>query len=220
MSLVPSLPPPILSENYFRMTVTEFANLNIRYHSPSDLTPIISLLQIAKPLQEKLSGHPAYYFQNVSDPSKLYILGTWESAEKHTLEREDKGNQEVLQKFLPLLVAENPVNLMHIDVTFEGKGELGFTKGEGMEVVMYAVETKEKSEFEKKVGGGGGSGLEKQDVFGGWRVEREEEDKELFISIRAVDADILESNLESLKSRTPPKDDQHGERFYAKQLII
>lgn len=64
------------------MPVTELALLRLRLQDPP--SPTKSTFLEAKKKQSEYSGYPVTYLRQIEDPLSLYLLGGWESVEKHT----------------------------------------------------------------------------------------------------------------------------------------
>lgn len=126
--------------------------------------------------------------------------------------------EEVLELLMPFC-EKNAV--IHVDFELKRKKGLGFIDGNGAEVLIRSgSDIKEKDMIIAgeiaRVKGSLGNGLEKYEVFGGWSVEKEGN----YVSITAVDAGVLEGNLESKISQFPFEDDQYVSWFHAKQLVV
>lgn len=202
------------------MSVTELATVHFQPQFPPNLTSILTIIQKAKSFQERVSGFPAYYFQDILEPSRLYIIGTWESKAKHEAIYPSKGNQELLQLLMPFCVEKSPISVIHVDFELRGKEGIGSIDGDGVEVLIYSgIDTKEKDRVTGEIARVKGR-LEKHEVFCGWSVEEEEK----YVSIIAVHAGLLEGNLESKISRSPFEDHQYDVGkvfwFHAKLLSV
>jgi hypothetical protein len=70
------------------MTVTELAILPLIHpvtkEFPSLPSSLIKKLQTAKFVLQRESGHSFHYFQQLEDPSIIYILGSWDSVAAHS----------------------------------------------------------------------------------------------------------------------------------------
>jgi hypothetical protein len=64
------------------MPVTELALLRLKVQDPP--SPTKSTFLEAKKKQSEYSGYPVTYLRQIEDPLSLYLLGGWESVEKHT----------------------------------------------------------------------------------------------------------------------------------------
>ena len=64
------------------MPVTELALLRLKARDPSPSTK--STLLEAQEKQTKHSGYHVTYLRQIEDPLSVYLLGGWESVEKHT----------------------------------------------------------------------------------------------------------------------------------------
>jgi hypothetical protein len=85
------------------MTVTELAILPLTHPltKESHFLPssLIQKLLTAKSVLETASGHSFYYFQQIEDPSIIYILGAWDSVTAHHTFLPSSENQKLLELF-------------------------------------------------------------------------------------------------------------------------
>lgn len=83
------------------MPVTELAILPLTHRLTKECpilpTHLLQKLQTAKSVLETASRHSFYYFQQVEDPSIIYILGSWESVTAHWEFLPSPENQEMLE---------------------------------------------------------------------------------------------------------------------------
>jgi hypothetical protein len=96
------------------MPVTELALLRLKVQDPPSSTK--STFLEAKKKQSEYSGYPVTYLRQLEDPLSLYLLGGWESVEKHTGEGQWLS-LEVNQNLLAKLKDNVYVSWMfHLDV--------------------------------------------------------------------------------------------------------
>jgi quinol monooxygenase YgiN len=85
------------------MTVTELAILPLTHpltnDSPALPSALILKLLKARSVLESVSGHSFHYFQQVEDPSIIYILGSWDSVAAHGSFLPSSENQNLLELF-------------------------------------------------------------------------------------------------------------------------
>ena len=85
------------------MTVTELAILPLTHpltkDSPTLPNALIQKLVTAKSVLEAASGYSFNYFQQVEEPSIIYILGSWDSVDAHGAFLPSRENQNLLQLF-------------------------------------------------------------------------------------------------------------------------
>lgn len=83
------------------MTVTELAIFPLTHrltkNCPTLPSSLIQKLLIAKFALEAASGHSFYYFQQIEDPSIIYIVGAWDSIAAHHTFLPSPENQRLLE---------------------------------------------------------------------------------------------------------------------------
>ncbi|KAL6708408.1 hypothetical protein ACN47E_002671 [Coniothyrium glycines] len=95
------------------MPITEIALLGLLPGASIDDVHLRSKLARAKSLMQNYTGRSFYYFQQLEDPSQLYIFGEWDSLEQHM---EDFIPGPENQAILALLKDDLGVEwLQHID---------------------------------------------------------------------------------------------------------
>jgi len=207
------------------MPVVELATIYLQHSITTNHNDVKTILWKAKSVQEEASGFPAYYFQDMIDAKKLYIVGTWPSREAHMAFLPQKQNQEVLELLLPLCTKDNPFRLMHIDGQLKGTGDVGSVDWENMGVIMYGIEMRWKDKLEKNVLEEG-KGLHFSGQYercAGWSIEEEDEGKATFVLIKGTDEEpVLEGTLKDVSSQVSagPGDYgiEHWSWFRAKRL--
>jgi heme-degrading monooxygenase HmoA len=65
------------------MTITEIALLHLASSITVENADLRSALAHAKAVMEGYTGNNFYYFQQIEDPSYIYIFGEWESLDQH-----------------------------------------------------------------------------------------------------------------------------------------
>lgn len=85
------------------MPVTELAILPLTHaltkENLSLPSAVIQKLKIAKSVLEEASNYEFRFFQQIEDPSVIYIIGKWDSPEAHYAFLPSAKNQELLQLF-------------------------------------------------------------------------------------------------------------------------
>jgi quinol monooxygenase YgiN len=184
------------------MPVTEFAILPLKHPLTENSTippALLQKLQIAREVLEEASKYKFYYFQQIEDPSTMYIIGKWDSPEAHYTFLASPENQKLLELFKEDIYIEETngkiMQMWHLDDDV-------FAVPSGAEWVFTApviscnrhfVPKKNKPSFIEKFNEIRGL-LEKYTkpygVVGGWRIEKEDEEKEewvLFSGFESVD---------------------------------
>lgn len=197
------------------MPVTEFVVLSltkpVTSDSPTLPETVIQHLKEAKAVLESASGYGFRYFQQVEDPSKVYILGLWDSVTAHTTFIASPENQRLLEllKDEIFFTGERKITLWHLE------GDVfALDPSSGLKSVFTApviscnrhfVSTDRRVEFVTKFQEVR-SILEDYtkpfNVVGGWRIEKEEvEGKEreelvLFSGFDSVDNHMVFAETE------------------------
>jgi quinol monooxygenase YgiN len=65
------------------MTITEIALLHLTSSATIEDVTLRSVLAQAKAVMQDYTGNTFYYFQQIEDPSYVYIFGEWESLDQH-----------------------------------------------------------------------------------------------------------------------------------------
>lgn len=175
------------------MTVTEFAILTLTHglaqDSPTIPSTVIKKFTTARTVLEKASGYPFHYFQQVEDPSKVYIIGRWSSVAAHHAFLPSPENVGLLEALKDDVVIESDdgrgILLFHLDADiFELGGD-----GPGEELVFdapviscnrHSVPEQKKAGFERKfeeVRGLLEEFTKPYKVVGAWRIEKEKDEK-------------------------------------------
>lgn len=175
------------------MPVTEFATLPLTdpltKENPTLSSALFSKLKAAQTVLEQASGHNFRYFQQIEDPSVIYIVGKWDSPATHSSFLPSPENQQLLQ----LLKGDisnskgRKMEMWHLDTDVFSLPTTANDKWVFSAPVIscgrHFVAKEKKIAFEKKFG----EVRRVLEVFtrpyrvvGGWRIEKEEEGKEEF----------------------------------------
>jgi heme-degrading monooxygenase HmoA len=186
------------------MPVTEFAILpltrSLTKDNPTLPETLIDKLRIAKTVLEQASKYKFHYFQQIEDPSIVYIIGKWDSPEAHYAFLPSAENQKLLELFKEDIIMdgedeEKKMQMWHLDNDV-------FAVASNTEWVFNApviscnrhfVPKEQKSDFIEQFNEVKGI-LEEftkpYGVVGGWRIEKEAEEKEewvLYSGFESVD---------------------------------
>ncbi|TGO23217.1 hypothetical protein BPAE_0140g00240 [Botrytis paeoniae] len=207
------------------MPCTELALLPLT----SPLSPrLIPKLRTCKHVLERASGYPCHFYQQVENPSYMYIVGTWESPGHH-------------ERFLPSLENLGLFDLLRGEVvlgvgigeTVEGRGiRMWHLEGDALSSLRTGIDegigeedAKKKSPFSapiiscnrhyisshnregfsakfNEVKHALENETEEYEIEGGWRIEKEAEDKEewvMFCGWESVEKHMAFSKKESFK---------------------
>ena len=183
------------------MTVTEFAILPLthRFTKESSALPsqLIEKLKAARIVLEKSSGHQFRYFQQVEDPSIVYIFGNWDSVSAHQAFLPSQDNQQLLELFKDdvLTEGEKKMQMWHLDGDlFNGVNEwqMHVLEAPTISCNRHFVPTEKKEGFQTKfeeVRGLLEDFTKPYKVVGGWRIEKDSEEEEewaLFSGFQSV----------------------------------
>lgn len=189
------------------MPVTELAILPLTHALTKEDTSslpnsLIPKLRTAKSVLETASGHPFHYFQQVEDPSILYLVGKWESVAAHAAFLPSADNRRLLALLKDDIVmesddAEKKMAMWHLDTDvfcFDGSESVKsvFT-AKTIRLDQYFVPKEKNAVFAERLGEVRGlleSFTKPYQVVGGWRIEKEEEAKEeweLFLILENVE---------------------------------
>ncbi|KAE9366176.1 hypothetical protein N431DRAFT_91180 [Stipitochalara longipes BDJ] len=175
------------------MPVTELAIIPFNHsldkkHQALPSTTLVQKLQTAKAVLEKASNYNFHYFQQIEDPSILYIVGKWESPEAHYAFLPSSENQKLLEILKGDIDDKNgkKMQMWHLDHDV-------FTVPSGTEWVFTApviscnrhfVPKEKRPGFIEKFSQVRGL-LEEYTkpygVVGGWRIEKEDGEKEEWV---------------------------------------
>jgi len=161
------------------MPVTELALLPLT--TPLSSTLITKLLA-AQSVLTSASGHPFHIYQQIEDPSLLYILGKWDSVAAHHVFLSSEENQKLLESLKDDLDLEKIV-LYHLDADIFAleEGKKSVLEAETISLNRHFVPASKRDGFQEKFNGVKGLLDEYTKPFrvvGGWRIEKESEEKE------------------------------------------
>jgi heme-degrading monooxygenase HmoA len=177
------------------MLVTELALLplthNLNQETPNLPASLKQKFISAKQVLEKASGHKFYFFQQVEDPSIIYIIGSWESPQAHATFLPSAENQELLELFKDDIIVEEKdekkMTMWHLDAdVFSGVNEevKSVFTAPVISLNRHFVPRDKKAGFVKKfdeVKGLLEDFTTPYQVVGGWRIEKEAEEKEEWV---------------------------------------
>lgn len=158
--------------------VTEIALLRLKSNPAS--ASFKALLLDGIKAQAEFSSYPVYLFSQVEDPSVIYLVGGWDSAQQHY---EDWIPSATNQGIMERLSGEMEVmGLLHVDGDAVRQREL-LAEAPVVAVGRYVVSAEKREGFDR-VFEGMQHRLENATmplpIFKGWRVEKEE-GKEEFV---------------------------------------
>ncbi|KAH3979547.1 hypothetical protein HBI24_000620 [Parastagonospora nodorum] len=172
------------------MAVTEVALLRILPGGTAEDPNLRFNLAYAKDVMQRYTNNTFYYFQQIEDPSYIYIIGEWESLDQHMNHFiPSAGNQALLERLKDQLTVEW---LLHADVSHAGlplpKTEAEMTNArEGklaMSVGRHFVKDGQRENFQNTFDA---NRAKLQDyvtegtIGGGWRVDKEDDKAEWFL---------------------------------------
>ncbi|KAJ5129476.1 uncharacterized protein N7515_005515 [Penicillium bovifimosum] len=158
------------------MPVTELALLHLR-SDPSPSTK--STLLQAQKQQTEYSGYQVTYLRQIQTPASFYLLGGWESIEKHTGEGEwisSETNQTLLAQLKDSI---DVAWMFHLDLD---PSTLTIPDGPILAIFRYFILPGKKDEFEA-IFKTGLARLERDtapalfSVCGAWRIDKAQEDE-------------------------------------------
>jgi heme-degrading monooxygenase HmoA len=165
--------------------VTELAILPLKTAQAPFSRELYDKLLTAQPVLSFWSATPFnsfHIFQQVEDASLLYILGTWWSVEHHKTFLRTTHNRELLESLKDDVDLEKIV-MYHLDENIfrweEGKEPV--LKAETISLNRHFVPASKKDGFREKFNEVKGLLEEYTSPFrvvGGWRIEKESEEKE------------------------------------------
>lgn len=169
------------------MTITEIALLRMAVGVNTDDATLRANLAQAKSVMEKYTGNTFYYFQQIEDPSLIYILGEWESLDQHMNHFIPSADNQAL---LGLLEDKITVEwLLHADVSHAElplpRTDTELAKARNGElvisVVRYFVKDGQKEELQRTFDANKGhlqGFITEGSLSGGWRVDKENDKEE------------------------------------------
>ena len=171
------------------MVVTEFAVFPlarpITKDNPTLAVDLIKNLKQAKAVLESVSGYRFRYFQQIEDPSIIYIMGLWDSVAAHDAFLASPENQKLLELFKDDLrwTGDRMITLWHLEgdvFALDPSSDLKsvFT-APTISCNRHFVPTEKKVEFAskfKEVRGVLEDYSKPFKAIGGWRIEKEQVD--------------------------------------------
>ncbi|KAJ6051133.1 uncharacterized protein N7446_005764 [Penicillium canescens] len=157
------------------MPVTEIAllRLNTEDLSTSTKTGLLG----AQQAQAEYSNHQVYFLRQIEDPACVYLLGGWESFEKHMNQWiPSETNQTLLQQLAGSLEVKW---MFHLDV--DPSTSRIPLEAPVLAISRYFVESEKKAEFDTVFKTGVphlGTYTAPFIYCGGWRVDKEGDDEE------------------------------------------
>ncbi|KAH8804639.1 hypothetical protein F5884DRAFT_680955 [Xylogone sp. PMI_703] len=171
------------------MTVTEFAILHLSTPPQEGKLPAAFLerLTTAKQVLDKASGYNFHFFQQVEDPSLVYIIGRWESVAAHGVFLPSDENKRLLD-LLKDDIDIPSIILYHLetdvyDISEEADKKQVF-EAPTISCNRHFVPAAKKEGFIKtfqEVKGLLQDFTNPFKVIGSWRIEKESEDKEEWV---------------------------------------
>lgn len=171
------------------MPVSEIAVLPlsqpITKDNPTLPESIIQKLRQAKEVLQTASSYPFRIFQQIEDPSTVYILGLWDSVAAHTTFLASPENQGLLDLFKDDIsfVGDRPLTMWHLEGDFFALDPLSELKlvftAPAVSYTRHFVPVEKKEEFDSKfqeVRGILEAYTKPFKAVGGWRIEKEEVD--------------------------------------------
>lgn len=173
------------------MTVTEFAILPLVHSLTKENSAlpcsVLQKLQIAKTVLEQASKRKFYYFQQIEDPSIIYIIGRWDSPEAHYAFLPSLENQKLLELFKDEVYIEEregkKMQMWHLDNdVFDVPPSADWVfRAPIISCNRHFVPKEQKAGFFEKLAEIAGLLEEFTKPYapvGGWRIEKEDEEEE------------------------------------------
>ncbi|TVY43332.1 hypothetical protein LOCC1_G004697, partial [Lachnellula occidentalis] len=125
------------------------------------------------------SGHPFHFYQQIEDPSFLYIIGTWDSPATHAQFLPSAPNQQLLASLTPF-ISLSEILMYHIDTDISAPvpGKKGVLEAQTISLNRHFVEAGKKGAFGERCGEVKRvleGYTEPFCVVGGWRIEKDVE---------------------------------------------
>ncbi|KAF2632036.1 hypothetical protein BU25DRAFT_138079 [Macroventuria anomochaeta] len=160
------------------MTITEIALLHLSPYVTIDDADLRSKLAHAKTVMQNYTGRTFYYLQQVEDPTYIYILGEWESLDRHMNDFIPSTDNLALLESLKNLLSVDwllHINVPHADLPLPEAGTSKqkasvysivrhFVKDGHRELFQWRFDT-EKHHLQDFVSEG--------KIGGGWRIDKE-----------------------------------------------
>nr|AHG26151.1 dimeric alpha-beta barrel [Shiraia sp. slf14] len=169
------------------MVVTEIALLRLWSGVVIGNADLKSKLAHAKKVMQDYTGRQFYYYQQIEDPSCIYIIGEWESLDQHMNHFiPSRDNQSVLESLKDLLAVEwlQHIDVSHIDLPLPKTEDEKATIHRHelvLSIVRHFVKDGEKEKFQETFET---NKHHLQDFItlgnmgGGWRVDKEDSKEE------------------------------------------
>jgi heme-degrading monooxygenase HmoA len=178
------------------MPVTEFAILPLTHlltkESLSLPVSLVEKLQTAKSVLETASKYPFHYFQQVEDPSIIYIIGKWDSPAAHEKFLPSPENQQLLEMLKDDISTEGEkpgkkMSMWHLDVDvfdISRKENSWVFEAPVISCNRHFVAKDKKEGFKEKFNEVRyilEDFTKPYSVAGGWRIEKESPEKEEWV---------------------------------------
>jgi heme-degrading monooxygenase HmoA len=174
------------------MTITEIALLQLVPPTVADDETLRSKLAMAKNAMEEYTGYQFRYYQEIEDPSRIYIIGEWDSLDQHYNKWvPSEKNQKLLDVLKGLATVEY---LIHLEVPPQTL-PLSASVGGGPNVISitrHFIKDGERDRFQQIFNTNKHYAEEfvtEGNMGGGWRVDKDgaKEEFVLFFPWKDVD---------------------------------
>ncbi|RFU34616.1 hypothetical protein B7463_g1699, partial [Scytalidium lignicola] len=178
------------------MTVTELAILPLSTPPENGILPsgFLDKLSTAKKVLDNASGYNFHFFQQVEDPSLVYIIGRWSSVAAHDVFLPSDENKRLLE-LLKDDITISSVIMYHLDVdVYNMIGEAdkkNVSEAPTISCNRHFVPAAKKEGFIEqfqKIKGLLQDFTNPFKVVGGWRIEKESEEKEEWVLFSGFDS--------------------------------
>lgn len=195
---------PTAFQNLANMGVTELALLKIIATTDSAL---LQNLAHAKQVLESYTQQPFHFFSQIEDPTSIYIIGGWDSPEQHW------------NDFIPSPTNQNLLNLLKGQVTVESVFHIDTPQASLpfhapiLSIVRQSVNPGKKEAFDelfnsakRSLEGAEEPGGRVHGIRHGWRIEKEDGNKDEVVIFAGCDSVLEHSELSHM-----PKHEEFGE---------
>lgn len=194
------------------MPITELAVLPLAHPTIAETT-LIEKFKTAKTVLEKSSGFIFRIFQQVEDPSLVYIVGRWDSTAAHEAFLASAENKELLELIKDDIATtgDQKIQMWHLDADLYALGpeQTSTFTAPIISCNRHFMPPEKKKGFQDTFDGV--KGLLEQftkpfGVVGGWRIEKESVDGEereewvLFSGFESIDHHMRFAETEDFKS--------------------
>jgi quinol monooxygenase YgiN len=177
------------------MTVTELAVLHALPDGDGKVPSehLLANLRTAKQVLESNSGHSFRFFQQIEDPTVIYIVGAWSSTAAHEAFLPSSQNLALLDLFKGQVDIEN-ILMYHLELDADATPLP--LNAPAISVNRHFIKHGQRDAFQKRfeeVKPLLQNYTKPRAVTGGWRIEKEAEDKEewdLFSGFESVEHHI------------------------------